>query len=455
MGVIISNKELSAHRIECGGTFNVTLSLSASQDIASSPADIVLILDRSSAMAGSALANLKRGAKRLIDIINKASDGSSDGRIGCGSRMGIVSFAGSASRDMALSTSTASLKAAVDALSAGGKANHADAFASALKLFSPSSPNKRVMIMLSSGIRTAGGNPSAVAAAAKAMGVTIFSIGLCAGGIREDALRDWASHPGAAHTIITPNGAEVADMLDVFADNAALDSPSGIVITERVAPCFRITCLSTPTCGEATRTGTGSLQWEIDSLGRNDIQGALLEFTVEHVGGSSGTVEVNDELTYVDNEGGEVCFPSPEIYVDCGIVVPGEDCPTPMDVTVGGCSDCVEMEGCELDMESGGCIVHLDATIRSVCPNRRVALGVVLTELDEEGEEHNRGLKTMAVPAHTEESCRDVVVRCIRFVLPESLSLAAGGSPCGQRRLRARLIAHYIDSDYSCCEYDD
>ena len=46
-------------------------------------------------------------------------------------------------------------------------------------------------------------------------------------------------------------------------------------------------------------------------------------------------------------------------------------------------------------------------------------------------------------------------VSCIKFVLPEDLSLASdadGSSECGDRQFKASFIAHYIDSDYQCCD---
>lgn len=66
MGVTNSNKEINVTQINCGETFNVRLSLTAAPDIVSHPTDIVLILDRSSSMSGSPLANLKSGAKNLL-----------------------------------------------------------------------------------------------------------------------------------------------------------------------------------------------------------------------------------------------------------------------------------------------------------------------------------------------------------------------------------------------------
>ena len=72
MGVTNFNKELSATQISCDGSFNVRLSLTAEPDITANPVDIVLILDRSGSMSGSAIANLKNGAKAFVDIIYNA-----------------------------------------------------------------------------------------------------------------------------------------------------------------------------------------------------------------------------------------------------------------------------------------------------------------------------------------------------------------------------------------------
>ena len=99
MGVTNANKVLDTDVINCGGTLNITLSLTAAPDITENPTDIVLILDRSGSMEGSPLANLKSGADAFIDIINEATDAVQDGQIGSGSRIGIVSFATEATQD--------------------------------------------------------------------------------------------------------------------------------------------------------------------------------------------------------------------------------------------------------------------------------------------------------------------------------------------------------------------
>ena len=453
MGITNSNKELSAARIDCGGSFQVKLSLTAAPDIVSNPTDIVLILDRSGSMAGSALANLKNGAKAFIDIIDEATDGTQDGQIGSGSRIAVVSFASTATQDTQLITSVADLKAAVDALTAGGNTNHADAFTKASELLAAPSTNARVMVMFTDGETTVGPDPSPIAAAARAAGVIIYAIGLSGrGGVDVSALEDWASKPASSYVAITPDDAELEELFKDLARNIAKPGATDVVVTDTVSPCFRITSVAMPTKGTASLLDADTVQWQIDELGVSQSEGAVLEFTVQHIGSCSGTVEVNESISYDDAEGNVVSFPSPELEVDCNIIIRPEICPEPVELTVDGCEDTLEFDAGDLGMESLGRIVQLSVTLKNVCPNRRVALAAILTEVDDHGLEYKRGMKTVLVPAHTKESCRDVTVRCIKFVLPESLDVSGSTSSiCNARNFKARFIANYIDDDFTCC----
>ena len=454
MGLTYSNKVLSTQRIDCGGSFQITLSLTAEPNIVSHPTDIVLILDRSGSMAGAALANLKAGARKFIDIIAESTGGQQSGQIGYGSRIGVVSFADTATQDTQLITSVSDLKAAVDGLRAGGSTNHADAFTKALELLTNPAGHAKVMVMFTDGETTAGGDPNALATLAKAQGVTIYCIGLSGqGGIDEQALRDWASDPDSSYVVITPDDEELEDLFEDLAQNIAKPGATNIVVTDRVSPCFRITTLHSPTKGTATLVGTNEVRWEIDKLGITASEGASLSFLVEHIGPCSGLVEVNESTTYHDSEGNTANFPSPQITVDCGEIVHPESCPEPVDVVIGSCEDVVEFDAGAVSLESLGRILKLDVTVPNVCPHRRVALAVILTELDEYDEEHDRGIKVVTIPAHTQSGCRDVTVRCVKFVLPEDLNVSGETDTlCSPRRFRARMIAHYVDSGFVCCD---
>lgn len=454
MGITYSNKELSTQSIDCNESFRVKLSLTAAPDIVSNPTDIVLVLDRSGSMAGNALANLKIGAKAFIDIIDEATDGIQDGQIGSGSRIAVVSFAETAAADTQLITSVSDLKSAVDALSAGGNTNHADAFTKANELLAQPSSNAKVIVMFTDGKTTAGGDPSPIAAAARASGTVIYSIGLSGSdGVDVAALEDWASKPSASFVVVTPNAADLEKIFEDLAANISNPGATNIVVTDTVSSCFRIKSVASISKGTADILNDTAIEWKIDELGVTQSEGAVLEFNVEHIGPCAGTVEVNESISYSDTEGNSVTFPSPELDVECDIVVRPEECPVPVELAVDGCEDTVEFDAGDLEMDSLGRIVMLDVKLKNVCPNRRVALAAILHEVDYEGTEYKRGMKTTVVPAHTRSTCTDVTVKCIKFVLPESLNVAGEvNSICSERNFKARFIAHYIDNDYNCCD---
>ena len=454
MGITNSNKNLDTAAIQCGGTFSVTLALTAAPDIVSNPTDIVLILDRSGSMAGSALANLKAGAKAFIDIIDEATDSTQDGQIGSGSRIGIVSFATTATQDTQLITSVADLKAAVDALDADGLTNHAAAFTAAAQLFDPASSNAKVMVMFTDGETTTGPNPSPIAAAARSAGIIIYAIGLSGSdGVNPAALEDWASKPASSYVVITPDDQELEDLFADLARNISKPGATDIVIEEELNDCFSIVSISAPTKGTATMTGPTALRWTIDELGVSASEGATLTFRVQHTGTCSGTVEVNDSITYSDQEGNVVNFPSPEIEIDCGTDVFPEPCPIPVEIAIDGCEDTVVFDAGDLAMDSLGRILQLDVTLQNVCPGKRTALAVILSEVDDRGLEYPRGMKTILIPAHNRPACEDVTVRCIKFVLPEALDVSGGSDAiCNRRTFKARCFANYIDHDFACCD---
>ena len=185
-------------------------------------------------------------------------------------------------------------------------------------------------------------------------------------------------------------------------------------------------------------------------------QEAVLRFTATHLGLCQGLLPVNESIDYQDDQDQTPDFGDPRIQVDCGgVVVIPEPCPEPVDVVLEGCETELEFDAGEVSLESLGRILKLDVTIPNVCPGRRVALAVILTEVDHRCNEYRRGMKTLVIPAHYESGCRNVTVRCIRFVLPELLDVS--GDPdrlCDERRFKARFLANYIDAGFTCCTRD-
>lgn len=452
MGVTNSNKVINTDRILCDGALRVTLALTAAPDIVSNPTDIVLVLDRSGSMTGSPLADMKLGANTFIDLIDEATDSTKDGQIGSGSRMGVVSFSSTAVANTQLITSVDTLKAAVDGLSAGGSTNHADAFAKATQLFDPASPNAKVMVLFTDGNTTIGAPPAPVAAAARAQGIIIYCIGLIGSdGLDISALNDWATDPDASHVAVTPDAADLEELFAELAANISKPGATDIVIDEVVNPDFVITSISSPTKGSATMLDAHSLRWNIAQLGVTASESATLDFFIRHVGQQPGTKLVNESITYSDQEGNVVSFPKPTVLVECDIVMHPEPCPEPVDLTVEGCQDSVLVDLGDVYLGSQGRIIQMDVTIQNVCPGKRVALAAILTEVDQDGMEHQRGMKAFTIPAHSAPVCRDVLVKCIKFVVPEDLNVS-GAAMCSPRKFKARFLANNIDTDYRCCE---
>lgn len=453
MSIIHSDKRISASQIPCDGTLKVTISLTAKPDIQDHPADVVLVLDRSRSMAGAPLASMKAGAKTFIDILAESTGGSQDGQIGGGSRIAVVSFASTATKDTQLITSVAALKAAVDSLTAAGSTNHADAFTKAGELFDPGSSAQKIIVLFTDGKTTIGPPPAPVAAALRDSGVVIYCIGLTGSdGIDVATLHEWATDPDSEHVAVTPDPAELEELFADIAQPISKPGATGIVVDEVVHSDFQITSILTPQKGDATLMGPNTIRWTIEELGATDVETATLEFYVRHIGETGGTKPVNQSITYTDREKQDVSFPDPKVLVDCGVVTTPEGCPEPVEVTMDGCQDFVSVDLGDTYLQSQGRILEVRATLHNVCPDKRVALAVLLSEVDEKGKEHPRGMKTVTVPVHHCPACRNVLVRGIRFILPEDLNVSGTpGKLCTPRNLRVRLFSHYVDYDFQCC----
>ena len=446
MGIISSNKSIgNITEIDCQGVLNVSLGITAAPDIISNPTDIVLVLDRSGSMLGQPLADMKTGVNTFIDIIAASTEGA-PGSIGSGSSIGIVSFSDTAIQNTALITSVADLKSAAAALVAGGSTNHSAAFTSATALLSASQNNK-VIILFTDGETTIGPDPSPFAAVARAQGITIYCIGLIgAGGLDINALNDWATDPNITHVVIAPDSSQLDQLFADLAANISVPGATNIVIDEALNPDFLIINSPMTSAGSISQLTPTSFQWAIDQLGTTATESATAVFAIQHNSFMSGSKHINQSISYTDTEGNAVSFADPAVFVDCVPTVPVDSGPVPVDVPIAGCEDFIEFNAGDLAMEDTGRILDLEINLLAICPGRRVALCVILSEVDPSGVAQPRGMKTYTIPAHALPVCSDILVTCIRFILPEDTT-----SFCDSRTVRAQFLAHYIDHGFSEC----
>ena len=451
MGITSSNKVVDRSEVGCDGEFQVTLALTAAPDIIENPTDLVLVLDRSGSMSGVPLAAMKEGSNTFIDIIQQATDdGSGSGDLGSGTRMGVVSFSSTAVVDAPLTASVSQLKGAVDALTAGGSTNHGDAFSKATQLLEAGTNPVKVMVLFTDGNTTAGPPPAPIAAQARDKGIIIYCIGLVgADGLDVSALNNWATDPDSVHVAIAPTPQDLEEIFAELAANLTKPGATDLKIVEQLNPDFEIVNIVTPAKGTVEQQSDTQLTWKMDSLGVSGVESATLAFRARHRGVTGGVKQVNQSIQYSDAQGNLVDFPDPTVNVKCDVVVCAEPCPTPVDVVAEGCSDLVVVDVGDVQLGGQGRIIQLELTVKDVCHNRRVALGVILEEVGPDGKTEPRGVKVFTLPAHTQPGCRDVQVQCIRFVVPEDVSLW-GKSLCDTRRFQVQVIAQAMDGEFRC-----
>lgn len=446
MGLNLSNKLVNKNNVLCGENFFVTLALSASPDIQDNPTEIALVLDRSGSMEGVPLEEVKKAAKMFIDIIDEATDGGTNGTIGNGSTIGIVSFATDAIINVPLTTDVATLKAGIDALVAGGNTNHSEAFKKGKEIFDPMSTKAKVIILFTDGETTVGPNPSINAQLAKDAGIDIYCIGLEGNsGIDVNALNDWASDPDSTYVYIAPTPEDLEEIFKELAINISKPGATNIVIDEVLNNEFNIVEILTPNMGNASLINNTTLQWTIPELGVSSIEGATLTFEVKYMGDSSGVFEVNKSIEYKDNENNVANFGNPQITIDCGSVYSVDTCPEPQNIDFGVCEDYIEYDLGNYMLDNVGRILEFSLTIKNVCPNQKVALAIILNEVNNLGEEIKKGMKIISVPPHSSSVCEDIKVTNIKFVLPEEDQLL-----CQEREYSVRVFGNYLDNNPIC-----
>ncbi len=450
MPVSNPNKTVSNSVLPCDGVTTVTLSFEATPELSAKPADIVLIMDRSGSMAGNNLAAAKAAAKDLIETVAKAS-GSADGTaILNGSRLGLVSFAATATADMNLTGDVAALNAAVDSLNAGGSTNHKEAFEKASDMLQPSASLRRILVMFTDGVTTTGGNPNPVAESIKAAGMEIYCIGLT---MDPTPLNLWSSDPDSVYVALAANTSELDAAFDQIAAEVVKAGALDMVIQEVLNPDFQIINVNLPTTGTVNVLNPHALEWKADAVGAAGSEMASLSFDVMHIGDTSGIKSVNQSVVYSDRQGNTLIFPDPKVRVTCGNHVIVEPCPEPADFQLESCQDAAIINANDTFISGLGRIVQVDALIKNVCPGKRVAVAVLLWEVDDQGVEYARGVKSVLIPALSGRVCQDVQLKCISFVVPEALDVSGEPSSiCNPRKFRVRVLANYVDTDFVCCD---
>lgn len=449
----ISNpvKRVSADTIPCNGSTQVTLGFTAAPGLRQTPADIVLIMDRSGSMDESRMPQAKEAAKSLLNTISLASDGQPGLTFGADTRVGLVSFAGTASVDSPLTDSLPDLEVLIDSYVGDGWTGHADAFTKAASLLTDDS-KRRVIVMFTDGETNVGAPPAPVAKAIRETGVEIYCVAM---DVNETELNTWASDPDDRHVFMAADADGLALAFEEAGKEIVQAGGLDVVLDETLSDAFQIKNLMAPSHGTVQLLDAHTLHWTMDSIGVTASETATLTFDAVHIGSTGGTMPVNASIHFADKDSSAPVFPDPLVTVVCSQepIIITRPCPDPVPVTLERCQDSARVDLPPDQLDGLGRILQLNVTIQNICPHKRVAVAVLLNELDRKGHEFPRGMKTFLIPAQNWPRCRDVTLRCIPFVLPEVLDVS-GGSPdslCNQRNFNVRVLANYLDTDFTCC----
>ena len=143
---------------------------------------------------------------------------------------------------------------------------------------------------------------------------------------------------------------------------------------------------------------------------------------------------------------------SASLLTDGAVILP-EPCPAPAAFQAESCQDSITVDIPAVHLSGMGRVIQVNASILGVCPGKRVAVAVILVELDADGTERPCGLKTITIPPQSGTECRDITLKCVSFVVPDHAdSDGHASSLCASRNFRARVLANYLDTDFVCCE---
>jgi uncharacterized protein YegL len=307
---VSGSMSVSPDSLVCGNPTTVTMNLTGVAGITQNPVDVMLVLDDSGSMSHTDIINLKAAARAFTNIIDKESDGERDGVIGNGSRVGIVRFSSGAQLLLDLSNNANSvINVLNNTPQVGGSTNHTAAFSTAQTALSTSLPdNKKIIIMFTDGQWNLGGDPITVVNNAKTAGTEIYTIGL--GAVNMNHLNNWATDPDEDHSFLAPNASELESIFEGIGASIVTPAATNISIVDKVNSGFTVSNVSS-NLGTATLSGN-DLNWTIPKL---LSETATLTYTITHNGGTGGSIQTSDTISYTDDAGQNVVLQSPIVNV--------------------------------------------------------------------------------------------------------------------------------------------
>jgi len=291
---VTGSKKVMPDQAKAGQEVTVVLSLTGQGDCpeVARYADVMPVIDRSGSMSGQPLADAKAAAKAFIDLLN-LSPGAD--------QVGLVSYSDAATLDHQLARMAGTVRAAVDALVAGGNTNITDGINVAqaeLQSGRHNPANQPVIVLMTDGVHNVGPGPGPAADAAKARGTRLITIGL--GSVNEAELRALASSPGDYY--YAPDSSKLAELYAQVAGSLKAMPARDLILVDELSP--EVTLVPGSITGAPQPSISGrTLTWRIPVLGRWETR--VFTYRVRLSDHAQGQVCTNQSTvaTYIDSNG--------------------------------------------------------------------------------------------------------------------------------------------------------
>jgi len=317
---VVGDKTASPRVVPAGGEATVAIRLTGLDGLCNStrtPADVALVMDTSGSMAeADKLVMAKLAAKGFVDTLEPGVD-----------QVALVSFSDDASVKQVLSPYAGGIRGAIDVLSPVGDTNIAAAIARARDELGSARhrpANGRALVLLSDGLPTVGGDPRAEAAAAKAEGIRVFTIGL-GNDVDPALMRELASAP--SDYFFAPGAEQLAGIYAQISGLIGGGPATNIELVDRLSQYVALVPGSfTGPYAPAVSVDGRTLTWRIPRLG---LETLILTYRVR-LTEAAGTWPANDSAvaSYTNSRGepATLVLPVPMITV----LAPAADHPEAM-----------------------------------------------------------------------------------------------------------------------------
>jgi Mg-chelatase subunit ChlD len=300
--VVQTNKTAAPPEVRVGDQATIQLEVSGACPLGDGRLDVVLIVDESGSMNGSPMAAAQNAALAFLNELNPGA-----------AQVGLVAFDTSAVVLQSLTSDLRQVVRGVSRLDAGGQTNYVDALEKAIGEFKGPAVRPgvaKVAVMMSDGKPTTDDGVLEAAARLKALGVTVFTIGLGLT-IDQKQLQDVASSPDLF--FLAPSEAALAEVYREIAKRivSARIITQATVVDELPTDMVYIPGSAVP---PPLSVNGQTLTWQLNNV---PPTGRTISYRVRPTREGQRVTNVRAVIDYTDATGvvGSKIFPVPQIQV--------------------------------------------------------------------------------------------------------------------------------------------